>query len=415
MFKPNIEELKEYAKLAVEVGSNVQKGQHLEIRASVEAYEFVRECAKVAYGKGASKVTVIYEDDVRNRLDYEYIAEEELCKVSNWKIERIQECVDDGYCRLVVLGEDPDLLHGIDPELIKKVTYAKKKATDKFRAYSMNNIGQWTVIAYPELKWAHKVFPDIKDDDEAMQTLWDVIMKTSRVEVGKTIDNWKVHNEEIEEHSKILNDFNFKSLHFTNSKGTDLTVGLIKNHIWEGGCDITRGRFKCWFNPNIPTEEVFTMPDRYHIDGKVFSTKPLSYNGNIIPKFNLTFKDGKVIDYDALENKDVLKGLLETDEGTKSLGEVALISYDSPISNSGILFYETLFDENASCHLALGACYPTNVKGGTELSEDELYELGGNKSMEHCDFMFGSKDMHIVGTTYEGKEIVVFDKGNFVL
>lgn len=415
MFKISQDVLKEYAKLAVKVGVNVQPGQPLTIQAPVEAYELVRECVKVAYEEGASFVSVDYSDDQKSRFDYENATEEVLCTVPDWTVEKLKYNISTGFCRLVIIGEDPDILNGIDPNKVQKAMVARMNAVKDYRYYSMNNIGQWSIVAYPNLAWAHKVFPDIKDDDEAMQALWDAILKTSRVEIGRTEANWEQHNAEIEIHSKQLNDFNFKSLHFTNSLGTDLTVGLIKNHIWEGGCDYSHGDYKCLFNPNIPTEEVFTMPDRYHIDGTVYSTKPLSYNGNIIPEFNLTFKDGKVVDYDAKVNKEVLKGLLETDEGTKSLGEVALISYDSPISNSKILFYETLFDENASCHLALGACYPTNVKGGSDLSDDELYELGGNKSMEHCDFMFGSADMKVVGTTYDGKEITVFDNGNFVI
>ena len=415
MFNIKDEELKEYARLAVQVGTNVQKGQPLLIKASVEAYRLVRECAKVAYEMGCSNVMVDYEDDIKTRLDYEYRTAESLSDYPAWKVDKLKYDIANDYCRLVIIGEDPDLLKGIDNDKLQKAMFAKNSAMKDYQYYTMNSMGQWTVIAYPNLAWAHKVFPDIKDDDEAMQKLWDAILLTCRVELGKTVDNWKKHNAEVEEHCNELNKYNFKSLHFTNSLGTDLTVGLIKDHIWEGGMDRARGKYKVLFNANIPTEEVFTMPDRYHIDGIVYSTKPLSYNGNIIPEFNLTFKDGQVVDFDAKENKEVLKNLLETDEGTKSLGEVALISYDSPISNSKILFYETLFDENASCHLALGACYPTNVKGGTELSEDDLYMLGGNKSMEHCDFMFGSKDMHIVGTTYDGKEITVFDEGNFVI
>ena len=415
MFKIEKDVMKEYAKLAVQLGVNVQKGQPLLIQAPVEAYELVRECIKVAYEQGCSKVMVDYNDEIKTRLDYESCSTETLCEVPDWTIEKLKYNISTNYCRLVIAGGDPDLLNGVDSEKVQKSMVARMNAQKDYRYYSMNNIGQWSIIAYPNLAWAHKVFPDIKDDDEAMNALWQAILSTSRIEVGKTVENWQKHNNEIKVHSSKLNDYNFKSLHFTNGLGTDLTIGLIKNHIWEGGCDHSRGEYKCEFNPNIPTEEVFTMPDRYHIDGKVYSTKPLSYNGNIIPEFNLTFKDGKVVDYDASENKDVLKGLLETDEGSTSLGEVALISYDSPISNSKILFYDTLFDENASCHLALGACYPTNVKGGADLTADELYELGGNKSMEHCDFMFGSSDMHIVGTTYDGEEIVIFDNGNFVI
>lgn len=414
MFKPNHDQIKELAKLAVINGVNVQKGQPLVINAPVEAYELVRECVKVAYEQGSSHVSVNYLDDIKTRLDYEKVATEILATVPNWTIERKRYEVDSKCCYLHIIGEDPDLLNGIDPEKIKQSSLARMKAMKQFQYYTMNNYGQWSIIAYPNLAWAKKVFPD-KSDEDAMNALWDAILYTSRVEVNKTMDNWDKHNKQIHDHCNIMNSYNFKSLHFTNSIGTDLVVGLIKDHIWEGGYDIARGDYKVAFNPNIPTEEIFTMPDRYHIDGKVVSTKPLSYNGTIISKFSLTFKDGQIVDYDADDNKEILKNLIDTDKGTKSLGEVALISYDSPISNSGILFYETLFDENASCHLAIGACYPTNVKGGSELTSEQLYELGGNDSMEHVDFMFGSEDMHIVGTTYDGQEIVVFDKGNFII
>lgn len=414
MFKPNKDVIEEFAKLAVISGVNVQKGQPLVINAPVEAYELARECVKVAYAKGASRVSVNYVDDTKTRLDYENVETEVLAEVPNWIVEKKKYEVENKVCYLHIIGEDPDLLAGIDANKIRECSIARMKAMKDYQYYTMNNIGQWSIIAYPNLGWAKKIFPD-KSDDEAMEALWQAILYTSRVEVGKTLDNWDKHNAEIHNHSKELNDYNFKSLHFKNGIGTDLTVGLIKDHIWEGGYDIGRGDYKVAFNPNIPSEEVFTMPDRYHIDGKVVSTKPLSYNGKIISKFSLTFKDGKIVDYDVDDNLETLKNLIDTDEGTKSLGEVALISYDSPISNSGILFYETLFDENASCHLAIGACYPTNLKGGADLSEDELYELGGNKSMEHCDFMFGSEDMEIIGTTYDGKEIAVFKNGNFVI
>lgn len=413
MIKLTEEHLEEFARLAIEVGVNLQKGQPLEIRATVAAVDLVRRCVKIAYERGASYVNVIYDDDTLNRLDYEYKTEEVLCEVPDWTIERIKYNIDKGYCRLIIEGTDPDLFKGLDGEKIQKATIARLKATKPYQYYSMNNIGQWCIIAYPNKAWAEKVFPD-KSKEEAYMSLFDAILSTSRIEKGKTIDNWRKHNEEIHEHCKVLNEYNFKSLHFTNSLGTDLRVGLIKDHIWEGGDDLAHGKFPCRFNPNIPTEEVFTMPDRYHIDGKVYSTKPLSYNGKIIPEFNLTFKDGKIVDYDAKENKETLKNLIETDEGTKSLGEVALISHDSPISKSGILFYNTLFDENASCHLAIGDCYPTNVKGGSEMDKEELYKLGGNSSMEHVDFMFGSADLSVVGETYDGKEIVVFKEGNFV-
>jgi len=405
--------LKEFAELAVVIGTNVQKGQLIQINAPVEAYKLVEKCVEVAYKQGACRVQVDWQDNPITRLGFENMTTEELCEIPDWQIDKIKYGIGRGICYLHIISDDPDLLNGIDPNKIKEASLARMKKTKPFQYYSMNNIGQWSIVAYPNIKWAKKVFPD-KEDDEALKALWDAILMTSRVEEGKTIENWKAHNAEIQKHTKLMNDYNFKELHFKNSLGTDLKVGLIKDHIWEGGCDKAKGN-GAMFNPNIPTEEVFTMPNRYDIEGKVYSTKPLSYNGNLIENFNLTFKDGKVVEFHAEKNEEVLKNLLEMDEGSKSLGEVALISYDSPISNSGILFYDTLFDENASCHLALGACYPTNVKGGTELTTEKLYELGGNDSMNHVDFMFGSKDMSVIGTTYDGKEIEVFKDGNFCI
>ena len=415
MFEINEEILNEYAKLAVIVGTNVQKGQTLLITSPVEAYRLVRKCIEVAYKAGAKEVLVDYYDEKKTILDYSYMDDETLCHYPSWKTEKTKELIEDDYCTLSIIGDDPDLLNDIDGEKIKKAHIAKMKAVEPYRYYFTNSVGQWSIVAYPELNWAKKVFPDIKDDDKALEALWNAILMTSRVELNKTVSNWQKHDEELFIHCEKLNEYNFKNLHFKNKIGTDLVVGLIKDHIWQGGKEKASGKYKVDFNANIPTEEVFTMPDCHNINGKVFSTKPLSYNGKIIPSFNLTFKDGKVIDYDALENKDVLESILEADEGSKSLGEVALISYDSPISKSNILFYDTLFDENASCHLALGACYPTTVKDGEKLSKDELYKLGGNKSMNHVDFMFGSEDLEVVGEKEDGKEIAIFKDGNFVI
>ena len=415
MFRIKDDILEEYAALAIEKGVNVQPGQPLEIRASVEAYELARKCAEKAYQKGSGKVTIEYLDEQKTRLDYLYLDEESLCDVPKWQLEKVEDNIKKGYCLLFISGSDPDLLAGLDSEKIHKASVTRMKAMQKYQYYSMNNIGQWSILAYPEVHWAHKVFPDIQDDDEAMEALWEAILNASRVEVNKTLSNWDIHNQEIASHAAKMNAYGFRSLHFINSLGTDLTVGLIKNHIWEGGCDLSRGDHKAYFNANIPTEELFTMPDRFHIDGKVVATKPLSYAGKIIDGFSFEFKDGKVVDFDAEQNKDVLNDLLDMDEGVRSLGEVALISFDSPISNSGILFYDTLFDENASCHLALGACYPTNVKNGTQMSSEELYELGGNDSMEHVDFMFGSADLQVDGIKEDGEIVPVFRDGNFVI
>lgn len=409
----NQEILQEYARLAVRIGVNVQKDQPIRITGPVEAYAFLRLCAKEAYDAGASEVIIEHNDEILTRLKYEHVETDLLKQVPQHRLDYIKSLIDRKYCTLSVISPDPDLLKGIDPEKINTVMMERSKAFEPYQYYTTNNIGQWSIIAYPNQVWAKKVFPDLADD-EALSKLWEAILSASRVKENESAAAaWDKHNQEIRKHSDKLNKFNFKTLHFKNSKGTDLTVGLIPEHIWEGGYDISASGVK--FNPNIPTEEVFTMPDRRHIDGVVYSTKPLAYGGQIIDEFMLEFKDGEVINYDAKTNKETLKNMLATDRGSKSLGEVALISYDSPISNTNILFYNTLFDENASCHLALGTCYPTNVKGGTKMSDEELYEKGGNNSMIHVDFMFGSSDMEVTGVDQKGNEIKVFENGNFCI
>lgn len=405
--------LNEFAKLAVQIGTNIQKGQPLYIRGPIEAYEFIRKCVRVAYEAGASEVLVDYSDNVRTRMNYEYVETDLLKEVPEWSVMKTKYGIERGIAQLSIVSPDPDMLEGIDPNKIKEVQMAGMQAMRPFMYYTMNNVGQWSIVAYPNTVWAKKVFPEL-NEEEALAKLWDAILYASRVnEDGDVVDAWNKHNAEVQAHSKKMNDLNFKSLHFKNGLGTDLVVGLVENHVWEGGCD--KASNGAIFNPNIPTEEVFTMPDRFNINGTVVSTKPLSYGGKLIDGFSLTFKDGKVVAYSAKENEETLKNMLETDDGAVSLGEVALISHDSPISNLNILFYNTLFDENASCHLALGRCYPSNIKGGTEMSEEELMAKGGNQSMIHVDFMFGSADMSVVGTTHDGKEVVVFENGNFVI
>ncbi len=413
MFEIDKDILREYANLAVITGVNVQRGQTLLIKAPIEAYDLARECSLVAYEAGAKNVEIEYYDDYKTKLDFSYKDEDTLANFPKWQALKIEELIKEDYCAISIIGGDPDLLSGLDGKKINSALMARKKALADYQYYFMNSVGQWCVIAYPEVSWAKKVFPEL-NEKEAMDALWEAILKTSRVELNKTVSNWQAHDKELMSHCDRLNEYNFKALHFKNSLGTDLRVGLIKDHIWAGGKEMASGNYKVSFNANIPTEEVFTMPDRYHIDGVVYSTKPLSYSGKLIPSFNLTFKDGEVVDYYANENMEVLKSILDTDKGSKSLGEVALISYDSPISKSNILFYDTLFDENASCHLALGACYPTTVKDGDKMSTDDLYKLGGNDSLNHVDFMFGSSDLSVLGEKYNGEMVEVFKNGNFV-
>ncbi len=404
--------IEKYANLAVKLGVNIQKGQLLVITCPVDCAFFARECTKAAYELGAKKVNIHYVDDVCEKYDLTYADVEVLKDIKPWMIDRKQDEIDQKCAYLYIDSDIPEILEGIDPSKLQEVMIAKQTAFKKFRNYTSANHGQWSIVAVPNPAWAKKVFPN-HDEETAMKMLWDAILKTVYLdETNDIVEVWKKHSDSIQKHVKILNDYNFKNLHFKNSKGTDLHVELILDHVWAGGSENTTSSIQ--FNPNMPTEEVFTMPLKTGVNGTVVSTKPLNYQGKLVDEFTITFKDGKAVDYTASNNGEAIKNILEFDEGSSFLGEVALISYDSPISNSGILFYDTLFDENASCHLALGSAYPMSVKDGVNLSEEELAKLGVNISMTHVDFMFGSSDMSVVGECFDGKKVEVFKNGNFV-
>lgn len=405
--------LNEFANLAVEVGVNVQPGQLLVVNAPIAAYELVKMITKRAYEVGAGKVMINWSDDFSSRLFFEYASDERLVEVPDYVVERMKYIVNENGAVLSITSPDPEMYKNIDP---KKVAMNSNATAPKLKFYSqhmMASKSQWSIIAYPNEAWAQKVFPDLSPS-EALEKLLEAILYTSRVdENNSAVENWKQHMENLDGHTKKLNDYNFKSLHFKNSIGTDLNIELVENHIWAAGGELSsQGVF---FVPNIPTEETFTMPHNQGINGTVVSTKPLNVRGKLIPEFKLTFKDGRVVDFEAKEEYETLKTLLETDEGSKSLGEVALVGFDSPISNLNILFYNTLFDENASCHLALGNAYSMNIKGGTTMDEEELKKYGYNVSNIHVDFMFGSSDMEIIGTTHDDEKIAIFRKGNFVI
>ena len=410
---PNEGLLKKYASLAVRTGINIEKGQLLVIRASVNDHEFVEFCVKEAYEAGAGKVSVVWNDENISHMSYEYETTESLSFVPDWVVERTRYQQERGAAFLTIDSETPGLMADIDQDKLQTVRLEYMKRMKPFQAYTMNNIGQWCIIALPGKKWAKKVFPE-KGEDEAVDALWEAILQAVRInEDNDPVAEWKAHDEELMRHCKLLNEYNFDRLHFVSELGTDLYVGLVKDHVWSGGGNYSKsGTF---FNANIPTEEVFCMPDRNRVDGKVFASKPLSHAGKVIEDFWFSFKDGIVIDYGAKKEKDALTKLLDTDEGSGHLGEVALISYDSPISNQNILYFNTLFDENASCHLALGRCYPENIKGGEEMSEEELLSHGGNQSMNHVDFMFGTKEMRVTGIENDGTEVEIFRNGNFVI
>lgn len=410
---PKLETLKKYAKLAVEVGANVQEGQLVWINASTDVRELARLIVEAAYTKGAKQVSVNWSDDYVSRIGYDHMTVETLEEIPEYLVEKYKYFIEQGGCVISITSPIPGLNAGVDPVKLQRAGMASSK---KFKFYSdhmMGNHAQWSIVAAPNQVWAERVFPELKGD-QAVEALWTAILEASRVtDDNDPIVEWADHNETLLAHNKILNDYQFESLHFKNDLGTDLTIKLVENHVWAGGGEhSTKG---VYFNPNIPTEENFTMPYKYGVDGKVVATKPLNYQGNLIENFWLEFEEGKVVRYGAEKQEQALKNLIEFDEGSPYLGEVALLSYDSPIQNSGILFFNTLFDENASCHLALGRAYPMNVKGGTSMTVEELKEVGSNQSMTHVDFMFGSKDLNIVGTLKDGSKVQIFENGNFII
>jgi aminopeptidase len=410
---PKQELLNKLAKLAVQVGVNVQKGQIVVVRATTEVKELAREVVEEAYKVGAKQVYVQWSDDFVSKSGLMYQTIDDLTDIPAWLVDQQRKYMDDGACYISISSPIPGLNKEVDPMKAQKQGVAAQKALSFFREHMMGNRTQWTIIAAPNPIWAKQVFPKLPEND-AVEALWDAIFDASRVEEGKDpVLAWEKHNEILLAHNKVLNNYNFKHLHFKNSLGTDLIVELVQNHVWAGGGEnSTKG---VYFNPNIPTEETFTMPYKWGTRGKVVATKPLNYQGKLIEDFWLEFVDGKVVNYDAKKEKDALKNILETDEGASYIGEIALISHESPISNTNILFLNTLFDENASCHMALGRAYPMNVKNGVNTPIEELEKIGYNNSMVHSDFMFGSSDMEITGVTQDGKEIKVFEKGNFVI
>ena len=410
---PSKNVINKLAKLAVQVGANVQKDQVVVVRATTETKEIAREIAEEAYLAGAKKVHVQWSDDYVSRSALKHMTVENLEVVSPWIIEQSKEFVEQGACFISVASPIPGLNQDVDPMKAQKAGIAVQKALSFFREHMMGNKAQWSIIAAPNPVWAKIVFPNL-EEEQAVESLWNAILKASRVtEDNDPIDEWAKHNETLLKHNQILNNLNFKSLHFRNSLGTDCVVELVEDHIWSGGGEIAANNV--YFNPNIPTEETFTMPYKWGTRGKVVATKPLNYQGKLIEDFWLVFEEGKVVDFGAKKEQQALENLLYTDEGSRYIGEIALISHDSPISNTNILFYNTLFDENASCHMALGRAYPMNIKNGIGAPISELEKKGYNNSMSHVDFMFGSADMEIIGTTQDGKEIIVFKEGNFVI
>lgn len=398
-----------YAQLAVKVGVNIQKDQFLYIVGSVDNMEFIRLMTKEAYTAGARQVFVDLIDDEINRMRYELAPEDSFDFYPDWKRQERELLAEQNCAFISVVSQSPDLLKGIDTKRIATAQKATGQALSTYRQYVQSDKISWTVIAAPSVDWAAKVFPELAADEQ-VPALWNAIFKATRSDVADPIGAWTEHNDTLHEKVHYLNDKKYAKLHYT-APGTDLTIALPTGHLWCGAGSVNVNGTE--FMANMPTEEVFTTPHRDGVDGYISSTKPLSYGGNIIDNFKLTFENGRIIDVQAEQGEEVLKTLIETDEGSHYLGEVALVPHQSPISASGLLFYNTLFDENASNHLAIGSAYAFTLEGGKEMSQDELAEHGLNRSMTHVDFMVGSADMNIDGITEDGTVEPIFSKGNW--
>ncbi|MCR1899319.1 aminopeptidase [Irregularibacter muris] len=402
--------LKKYARLLVKKGLNLQKDQILVIGSPVECADFTRVVAEIAYKEGAHDVVINWNDEKFSKVKYLHAPEKVFEEFPQWRKDMFLDYSRQGAAFLSIAASDPELMKDVDPQRMATASKTASIALKEHQENLMANKNTWCVASIPTKSWAEKVFPELKGE-EAIEKLWDTIFKTVRVDKEDPVAAWEEHLASLKRHMEILNKHNFKTLHYKNSLGTDLTIELPENHLWLGGSEFTPKGVE--FIANMPTEEVFTLPKKTGVNGKVVSSKPLNYNGNLIENFTLTFKDGKIVEFDAQEGYETLKTLIETDQGSHYLGEVALVPYDSPISNSNILFYNTLFDENASCHLAIGKAYPVCVKNGENMTPEELEKAGVNDSLTHEDFMVGTKDLEIIGVTQEGKEIQVFKNGNF--
>jgi len=402
--------LEKYANLFLRKGVNLQPGQDLVLNAPIDAKELVEEVVKVAYRDLKSgKVHVNWSYGKLTRLSYEHASEEVLLDFPDYLIKKFEELVKRGAALCSIAAPDPKLLAGIDPTLISKVSKSSAIKTKDFSNQIMSGNLRWNVVAMPSKEWAQMVFPKLTVE-EGIDKLWDYIFKCTRVDQEDPIAAWDGHIEVLEEKKKFLNTNQFMQLIYT-APGTDLIVDLPKGHIWVAGPKTANDGHD--FIPNMPTEEVFTMNKWDGVNGTLRSTMPLNLRGTLIEDFSFVFKDGKVVDYDARVGKEVLKSLLETDEGASYLGEVALVPFDSPISNLNTIFYNTLFDENASCHFALGKAYPYTLEGGTVMSEEELKAAGANISLTHVDFMVGSKDLNVDGIDKDGNKVAIFRNGDW--
>ena len=401
--------MQKYARLVARKGVNIQKGQEVIINADLDQPEFVKMLVEECYRAGASKVVVEWGYQPLAKLHYRYRSMKTLSTIEKWEIERLEHRATVLPAVIHLESEDPDGLKGINQEKLAKSQQARYPVIKPFRD-RMDNRYQWCIVAVPGEAWAKKVFPGLRVN-QAMEKLWEAILYTSRADGDDPVKAWEDHNADLQARCKYLNDLGIAELHYKSSNGTDFTVGLIEDGLFCGGCEDTLSGVT--FNPNIPSEEVFTSPMKGKAEGKVVATRPLSYRGEVIDNFWIRFENGKAVECGAEKNEDLLKSMISMDETAGYLGECALVPYDSPIRNSEITFFNTLFDENACCHLALGAGFNNCLKDYEKYTLEECKEKGINDSMIHVDFMIGSEDLSIDAVTRDGKSVAIFRDGNW--
>ncbi|WP_455137867.1 aminopeptidase [Thermophilibacter sp.] len=399
-----------YANLLVRKGVALREGQELVLQAPIERADFARRVVAAAYRAGAGHVTVIWADDAVTRLTYENCPLEHFEHTPSWQVEQLNSLAEEGAAFLFLEGQDPGALRGIDPAKPAAAARARNTECRSFRDGMDFGRNAWCIAGVPVVAWAREVFPGLSDA-EALYRLWALILQVSRADGEDPESAWETHNASFEKTKRFLNQHRFDALRYEASNGTDLTIGLPEGHVWDGGAGRTQDGVT--FFPNIPTEEVFTSPDRLRADGIVHAALPLVHAGQTVRDFWLRFEGGQVVDYGAAQGKEVLRHIIETDEGSRRLGECALVSKNTPIRQSETLFYDTLYDENASCHLALGMGFPECVADGTSLSKDELLARGVNQSSAHVDFMIGTDDLNVYGIAADGTETPVFADGQW--
>lgn len=403
--------LDRYAELIVRSGLNVKAGQQVVITAPLEAVDLVRRVTRHAYTAGATLVTVLYNDEEATLLRYHHAGDQSFDTAPGWLFAGMADAFRNGAARLAIIGENPALLAGEDPVKVARANKARSLAYKPAIELITTSAINWCVVSCATPAHAKSVFPNLPEE-AAVAALWQAIFKCTRADLPDPVAAWEVHSAKLRQRTDFLNGRRYSALQY-KAPGTDFTLGLVDGHIWKGGASVAKNGVV--FNANIPTEEVFTMPHRERADGWVTATKPLSYNGTFIDGIRVRFEKGRIVESQASKGYDVFKKMIDSDEGAARLGEVALVPNSSPVSASGIVFNETLFDENAACHIAVGQCYSTNLDGAEKMSKDELLARGANQSIIHVDWMIGSGDLDIDGVLADGKTEPLIRKGEWAV